>query len=165
MNNNEILRCIRSIFDFNHSKIISILGLAGLQISRDQVSAWLKKDEDPALQPCTDTELATFLNGLIIETRGPKEATQPEPEAEKKLTNNIVFMKLKIALNLQADDVLGILLLAGYEMSRHELSALFRKSDNKRYRECKDEVLLLFLKGLQMKYRDKPDAAEQAEPV
>lgn len=163
MNNNDILRRIRSIFDFNHSKIISILGLAGQQISRDQVSAWLKKDEDPALQPCTDTDLVTFLNGLIIETRGPKDATQSEPE--KKLTNNVVFMKLKIALNLQADDVLGILLLAGYEMSRHELSALFRKSNNKRYRECKDEVLLLFLKGLQMKYRDKSDSAEQAEPV
>jgi len=163
MNNNDILRRIRHSFDFNHAKIISILELAGHEATREQVSGWLKREDDPALLACSDTELTSFLNGLIIETRGRKEGVQPVPE--QRLTNNIVFMKLKIALNLQADEVLEILILAGYEMSRHELSALFRKSDNKHYRTCTDEVLNLFLKGMQIKYRDKPAVPEATQSV
>ena len=62
-------------------------------------------------------------------------------------------MKLKIALNLKADDVLGILDLANFRISKHELSAFFRRPDHKHYRECKDQILRNFLKGIQLKYR------------
>jgi len=164
MNNNDILRRVRYIFDFNHSKIISILALVGHKATREQVSGWLKKEDDPALLACSDVDLLAFLNGLIIETRGSKEGAQPGPA--QQLTNNIVFLKLRIALNMQTEDVLAVLLLAGYEMSRHELSALFRKANNKHYRVCKDEVLQLFLKGLQMKYHAQREVAvsEQLAP-
>ena len=67
---------------------------------------------------------------------------------------NSVFRKLKIALDLKADDVLDILGLANLRISKHELSAFFRKPDHKHYRECKDQVLRSFLKGVQLKYRD-----------
>ena len=62
---------------------------------------WLKKDDDPAYQQLSDLELATFLNGLIVEKRGKKDGPQPAPE--QKLNNNIIFMKLKIAFNLNAE--------------------------------------------------------------
>jgi uncharacterized protein YehS (DUF1456 family) len=62
-------------------------------------------------------------------------------------------MKLKIALNLQAEEVLIMLATAGFQMSKHELSAFFRKSTHKHYRECKDQILRNFLKGMQLKYR------------
>jgi uncharacterized protein YehS (DUF1456 family) len=62
-------------------------------------------------------------------------------------------MKLKIALNLKAEDVLGILELAEFRISKHELSAFFRKPGHKHYRECKDQILRNFLQGLQLKYR------------
>ncbi len=61
--------------------------------------------------------------------------------------------KLKIALNLQADEMLDIIGLTGFKMSKHELSALFRKPDNRQYRLCKDQILRNFLKGLQIKHR------------
>ncbi|HIE26465.1 TPA: DUF1456 family protein [Candidatus Poribacteria bacterium] len=151
MTNNDILRRIRYIFDFDDSKMIAIFSLAGHQVTRGQISDCLKKDDDPAYQECSDTQLAIFLNGLINDKRGKKEGPQPEPE--ERLTNNIIFMKLKIALNLKAEDVLVIMDLAGFPMSKPELSAFFRRPDHKHYRACKDQILRNFLKGVQYKYR------------
>ena len=152
MINNDILRRIRYTFDFSDSKMIAIFGLANLDVTRGQISDWLKKEDDPAYQNCTDTQLAIFLNGLINDKRGKKEGPQSEPE--KRLTNNIIFRKLKIALDLKTDDVLDILELANLRISKHELSAFFRKQDHKHYRTCKDQILRNFLKGVQLKYRD-----------
>ena len=156
MNNNDILRRIRYVFDFGDSKMIAIFDKAGHEVTRGQVSDWLKKDDDPAYQECSDTQLAIFLNGLINDKRGKREGAQPEPEA--RLNNNIIFMKLKIALNLKAEDVLEILELAEFRLSKHELSAFFRKSGHKHYRECKDQILRNFLQGMQLKYRDNADS-------
>jgi len=80
MNNNDILRRIRYTFDFNDLKMISIFGQADLQVTRAQISDWLKKDDDPACQKCSDTQLAVFLNGLINDKRGKREGPPPEPE-------------------------------------------------------------------------------------
>ena len=150
MTNNDILRRLRYTFDFSDSKMISLFGLANLEVTRGQVSDWLKKEDDPAYKNCPDTKLAIFLNGLIIERRGKREGAQPKPET--RLTNNIIFRKLKIALDLKADDVLEILDLANQHLSKHELSAFFRKPDHKHYRDCKDQILRNFLKGVQLKY-------------
>ncbi|MBC8182112.1 DUF1456 family protein [candidate division KSB1 bacterium] len=129
MTNNDILRRIRYTFDFSDSKMIVIFGLADYQVTREQISDWLKKDDDPAYQKCSDTQLAIFLNGLINDKRGKKEGLQPEPE--KRLTNNIIFRKLKIALGLKAEDVLEIMKRADFSLSKHELSAFFRKPGHK----------------------------------
>ena len=161
MTNNDIIRRIRYIFDFNDYRIIAIFALAEVEVTRELISNWLKKDEDPAYQACNDIMMATFLNGLILETRGKKEGPQPEPE--KRLTNNIVFMKLKIALNMQADAVLEMLESVGLKISKHELSALFRQPGHKHYRDCKDQILRNFLKGLQLKYRGNRSAYEEIE--
>ncbi len=151
MTNNDILRRIRYIFDFNDSKMIALFGLAGHQVTREQISDWLKKEDDPAFKKCLDIQLAIFLNGLIIDKRGKKEGPQPKPE--KHLTNNIIFMKLKIALNLKAEDILEILALADVRISKHELSAFSRKPGHKHYRDCQYQMLRNFLKGVQLKYR------------
>lgn len=151
MTNNDILRRIRYIFDFNDSKMITLFGLAGHQVTREQISDWLKKEDDTSFKKCLDAQLAVFLNGLIIDRRGKKEGPQPRPE--KYLTNNIIFMKLKIALNLKAEDILEILALADVHISKHELSAFFRKPGHKHYRDCQYQMLRNFLKGVQLKYR------------
>ena len=152
MTNNDVLRRIRYTFNFDDSKMIAIFALAGLEVTRAEISDWLKKDDDPDYKNCGDLQLATCLNGLIIEKRGKKDGPQPEPE--KTLNNNIIFRKLKIALNLQADDVISMIHKADFRISKHELSAFFRKPGHKHYRECKDQVLRYFLKGMQLKYRD-----------
>ena len=131
---------------------MAIFSQADLPVSRSELSDWLKKEEDPEQQPCEDRTLAGFLNGLINENRGKKEGVQRA--LEEVLDNNIIFMKLKIALDLRAEDVLRILGLADFEISKHELSAFFRKPGHKHYRECKDQILRNFLHGLQRQYRD-----------
>ncbi len=76
------------------------------------------------------------------------------PPPESHLTNNIILRKLRIALNLKDDDILEIMGLAGFRISKHELSAFFRKPEHKNYRVCKQQVLRNFLQGMQIKYRD-----------
>jgi len=151
MTNNDILRRIRYMFDFDDSKMMAVFGLAGLEVTRSEISDWLKKEDDADYRKCSDQQFATFLNGLIIEKRGKKDGPQPVPETH--LNNNTIFRKLKIALNLQADEVLKLVNQGDFHISKHELSAFFRKPGNRHYRECKDQVLRNFLKGLQLQYR------------
>ena len=151
MTNNDVLRRIRYIFDLNDNKMISIFALGGLDAPREQISDWLKKDDDKACKSCSDTQLAMFLNGFIESKRGKKEGDRPVPE--QKINNNIIFRKLNIALGLKSDEILAILILAGLHMSKHELSAFFRKQGHKHYRECKDQIMRNFLQGLQIQYR------------
>ncbi len=151
MTNNDILRRVRYIFDINDSKMIAIFGQADLEVTREQISDWLKKDEEATYQNLSDNQLAFFLNGFINEKRGKKDG--PQHEIEKRLTNNIIFMKLKIALNLRAEEILEIMAFTNLRISKHELSSFFRKPGHRHHRECKDQMLRNFLKGLQLKYR------------
>ena len=151
MNNNDVLRRIRYTFNFDDAKMIALFALGGAQVSRDEVSGWLKKSDDPDYRKCDDVQLATFLNGLIVEKRGKKDGPQAVPE--KQLNNNIILRKLKIALDLQADDVQALIKKPDFSLSNHELSAFFRKPGHKHYRECKDQVLRYFLSGMQNRYR------------
>ena len=151
MTNNDILRRIRYTFDLSDSAMIAIFGLADCQVTREQISDWLKKDDDPAYQRCSDTKFAIFLNGLINDKRGKREGAQPA--SERRLNNNIIFVKLKIALNLKAEDILEVMALADFPLGKHELSAFFRKPGHKHYRVCQDQILRNFLKGMQLKYR------------
>jgi len=153
MDNNDILRRIRYTFNFGDSKMIEIFGSADYIVTRAQVSDWLKKDDDPAFQVLNDNLLAIFLNGLINDKRGKKEGLQPIPE--KRLNNNIIFRKLRIALNLKDDDILEILKLANLRISKHELSAFFRNPNQDQYRACNDQILRNFLNGMQLKYHDE----------
>lgn len=151
MTNNDILRRLRYTLDLDDNKVIAIFNHVEYPVTREQISNWLKKEDDSDYKNCNDNQFAHFLNGLIIEKRGKKEG--PLPKAEKNLNNNLIFTKLKIAFNLKAEDVLAILEVADLQISKHELSAFFRKTDHKHYRSCKDQVLRNFVMGLQLKYR------------
>jgi uncharacterized protein YehS (DUF1456 family) len=151
MNNNDVLRRIRYIFDFADTKIVQIFSLVDVKIESKDVTRWLKKEDDPWILDCKDEQLATFLNGLIVSRRGKKEGPPPVPE--KVLNNNIILRKLKIALDYKSDDMLEILALADVTISEHELSAFFRKEGHKHYRECQNQILRNFLEGLRIKFR------------
>jgi len=164
MDLNDVLRRIRYTFDFDDQKMMEVFASGDLSVERVQVCAWLKPDEDPGFEPITDPQMAQFLNGLINAKRGRREGAQPVPE--ESLTNNMILMKLRIALNLQSDDVQAILRETGLVFSKHELSALFRKPGHKHYRYCEDQLLRNFLKGLQQRLRADTQEAEPApEPA
>ncbi len=153
MTNNDILRRIRYTFDFNDSKMIDLLNHEEHPVDREIMSDWLKKEEDESFKACNDMHLAIFLNNLIDDKRGKKEGAQPA--LEKHLTNNVILRKLKIALNLRDEDILEIMESVEFPISKHELSALFRKRGHKHHRVCKDQILRNFLKGMQLKFRPK----------
>ena len=131
--------------------MIEIFASADFKATEEQITTWLKKEEDDTFLQLSDTELAVFLNGFINFKRGKLDGEQPKPESH--LNNNMIFQKLRIALNLKAEDILDILQLANFRLSKHELSAFFRKPDNKNFRECKDQILRNFLLGLQCQLR------------
>jgi uncharacterized protein YehS (DUF1456 family) len=60
---------------------------------------------------------------------------------------------LMIAYSLKTDDVVEILKLADLRVGKSEISAFFRKSDHRNYRECKSQVLRNFLMGIQLKQK------------
>lgn len=166
MNNNDVLRRLRYNFELDDSDMIKLFGHCDVTVTRTEISAWLKRDDDPDLIEINDTNMAAFLNGFIVSKRGKQNGKTPEPE--KKLNNNIIFAKLKIALNLQSHEMLALLTLAGLPISKHELSAFFRKNSHKHYRTCKDQILRHFLKGIQMRYHDGielPEMPAQAKPA
>ncbi len=148
MTNNDIIRSIRYSFGLSNPEIIRIFALGGLSVTQEEAAVWFKKEEDPEFKPLNDLRLATFLNGLITWKRGKKEGEQPVPE--KKLNNNIILRKLKIALDLRDEEILEILGRSGRRISKHELSAFFRKPGQSQYRPCKDQILRNFLHGLKM---------------
>ncbi len=151
MTNNDILRRLRFSFDINDTKMIEIFAFGDCKTNRATISGNLKKEETDGYIRLSDYDFAKFLNGFIILHRGKQEGK--EPVAEKVLNNNIIFRKLKIALNLRDEDILQLLELAEYPISKHELSAFFRKPDSSKYRECKDQILRYFLIGLQKKHK------------
>lgn len=152
MTNNDILRRLKYIFRWEVPEIKELFESAEYPVDEEQIQSWLKREDEPDFLGCSDADLSMFLNGFINVRRGKKEGPQPGPVAF--LTNNIIFMKLKIALNLQADKVLELLAMGKLELSKHELSAYFRKPENKRYRECPGLVLDCLFQGLRMVYRD-----------
>jgi len=64
------------------------------------------------------------------------------------LTNNDILKKIRVALELKDEDIVKILKLADFEISKSELNALYRKPDQANYKECGDQLLRNFLNGL-----------------
>ncbi len=64
------------------------------------------------------------------------------------MTNNDIFKKLRVALQLKDDDIISILKLVDFKISKSELGAIFRKEDHPNYKDCGDQLLRNFLNGL-----------------
>ena len=139
------------MFKFTDLKMIDIFKQCEYEVSISDVTLWLKKEEDPLQVEISDLELATFLNGFIIEKRGKREG--PQPEAEVRLSNNMILRKMKIACDLKADDILDMCNAINKTIGKHELSAFFRKPDHRSYRPCMDQYLRNFFNALQLKLR------------
>ena len=162
MNNNDTLRRIRYALNFSDQQMVRVFGLGGETVTEAQVVLYLSREDDPDGDYCDDAVLGRFLDGLIIERRGPPPAGRPAPPPLRELTNNAKLKKLRVALNLHEDDMLAALKAGGHPMSRGELTALFRKPQHKHYRVCGDQVLRKFLNGLTKRMRPS-DASSDPE--
>ena len=150
MDSNQILYILRETFDLSDKELIDIFHLGGLTVTAKQLDQWFEDDDPANYADLPNDKLTMFLNGFIIHKRGQKEGSTPPPIQE--LNNNIVFKKIKIALNLQASDILEIFAKREIEMSNHQLSAMFRNPKQSQYRPCSDYTLKNFLLGMRQKY-------------
>ena len=81
------------------------------------------------------------------------------------MTNNDIFKKLRVALRLRDDEIVEILKLADFKLSKSELSAFFRKEDHPNYMDCGDQVLRNFLNGLVLHLRGTKEQSKDPGEV
>lgn len=155
MKNNDILRGLRYALNMSDTSVCKMMALTGLQQDKQNIIAMMKKDDEPGFVECSDETLLAYLDGLIIDRRGPAPASAGDATMRQFLDNNVVLRKLRIALELKDDDIMAIMELAGFCASKPEINALFRKPDHKNFRACGDQFLRNFLKGLSLKIRNQ----------
>ena len=76
------------------------------------------------------------------------------------MTNNDILKKLRVALKLRDEDIIEILMLVDFKVTKSEINALFRTEDHPNYKECGDQLLRNFLNGLII-YKRGPAADEK----
>ena len=79
------------------------------------------------------------------------------------MTNNDILKKLRVALKLRDDDIIEILKLVDFKVSKSELGALFRNEDHPHFMLCGDQLLRNFLNGLIIHMRGP--APEKGKPI
>ncbi len=81
------------------------------------------------------------------------------------MTNNDIFKKLRVALQLRDDQIVEILELVDFRISKAELGAFFRAEDHPNYKNCGDQVLRNFLNGLVIHLRGTKENPTNAKDV
>lgn len=153
MINNDVMRSVRFMLKLDDTRLAAIIKLGGGEVTRVQVTDFLKREDEPGYVLCDSQVMAHFLDGLIIFRRGRDESATPRP-VEKSVTNNTVLKKLRVAFELKEGDVLALMAATGFQVSKPELSALFRNPAHHNFRPCGDQFLRNFLKGLTERVRD-----------
>src|SRR5689334_13550032 len=135
MAHNELLRSIRDALNLDDAAMVRIFREAGREVGLSAIAAFLKKEDEDDYIPCSNPIMGFFLDGLIIHYRGKQEGkTAPAEKPLAELGNNAILKKLRIALDLKEDELVGIFKLAGIDMTKNELTALFRKPGHKHYK-------------------------------
>ena len=153
MINNDVLRSVRYALDLGDAKVVEIIKLAGCDIAQSDLANFLKKEDEDGFVECDDEVMVSFLDGLIIHKRGKMESKPDSDKKPERLTNNTILKKLRVAFELKEEGMHKVLELAGFSVSKPELSALFRTKGHKNYRACGDQLLRNFLKGLTIRHR------------
>lgn len=76
------------------------------------------------------------------------------------MSNNDIMKKLRVALQLRDDDIVKILELVDFRITKTELGAIFRNEDHPNFKPCGDQILRNFLNGLVI-YKRGPKKPEQ----
>jgi uncharacterized protein YehS (DUF1456 family) len=146
MLNNDILRSLRYTLKTNNQGLARLIALGETDVIEAQIAPWLRKEEEEGFERCPDIVLAALLNGLIYDKRGRDE--DAPLVLERRLNNNIVLKKLRIAFSLKTDDILAILTEQKFRVSMPEITAMMRAPEHKNFRECGDQFMRYFLRGL-----------------
>ena len=153
---NDILRRFRYALDINDRIMMDIFRLGQQPMDLSGLKDLLKKEDEEGAVVCSGKVLGSFLDGFIIYKRGRQDARGGQANRpDRQLTNNLILRKIRIALELREEDMLGILKFANITLSKSELSAFFRDKEHKNFKTCGDQVLRNFLNGLAVRYRER----------
>jgi uncharacterized protein YehS (DUF1456 family) len=147
LSTNEILYRIKKALALSEEDILKAYALEAYEMSEEHLDALLKRRQDTRFMLCSYEELGVFLDGLITLKRGPAPKKKSDDEMIA-LTNNLILKKLRIALELKEPEIEIIFGLADVELSKQQLASLFRKEGHKNFKQCTDELLMVFLEGL-----------------
>jgi Protein of unknown function (DUF1456) len=64
------------------------------------------------------------------------------------LSNNDILKKIRVALSLRTEEVIHILSLVDFKITKGALGDLYRHEDHPNYQEAGDQILRNFLNGL-----------------
>lgn len=149
MNTNAILRKITQSLALDIPALQAIFASVDIDLTEKELGNLLKTDYEPRFEVLPEYVLALFLNGYIDRCRGKKAGQEPEVIAKTaKISNNDVLKKLRIAHNLQEQQVREALKLVTIELTKSDLSALFRKPGHPQFKTCDDELVLDFIEGV-----------------
>jgi len=81
------------------------------------------------------------------------------------MTNNDILKKLRVALMLRDDEIVEILSLVDFRISKAEIGAFCRKEGHPKYKECGDQVLRNFLNGLVLHLRGTKEEPKDPKEV
>ena len=155
MDKNRIFQKIKDILKVDKDTIYDIFILSGYQIPRKRVDGYLKARDDKEFLDIGYESFGHFLDGLIIYKRG--ENYKKKAQNSERLTNNKILKKLRVAFELKESDIFAIFKSVGIDITKGELSSLFRSEDHKKFRYCPDSILELFLDGLDI-YLNKKES-------
>jgi uncharacterized protein YehS (DUF1456 family) len=147
MTNNDTLRRLRYALNRNDLAIAEITSKSGRETTEAEVVNWLKLEDEPGFVELPDKDLCSFLDGLIVEKRGPHPSGNV-PEPLEFLSNNEILKKLRIAYNLKSDDMLAVFKKAEFVVSNAELGSFSRRADHPKFAKCPEQALRKFIKGL-----------------
>ena len=149
MRTNDIFRKLVQSLPLTVAQVQALFAVSDIDLSEKDVANLLKTDYQPGFEAMPEYILLIFMNNFIDQKRGKKADAQPEIiEKHHKVSNNDVLKKLRIAFNLHEQDVRDALKLATIELTKSDLSALFRKPGHVNYKACDDGLVLDFIEGL-----------------
>lgn len=155
MRHDDVIKSIRYMLNFSNAKIAEILQLGGFNPTREDLEHIFRDvnpESEDEKEDVSDELMAHFLDGLIYFKRGKSDKHPPRP-IKTPVTNNDVLKKLRVVFKLREEQIFSILKSVDFRVSSSELSALFRDEQHRNYRECGDQLLRYFLRGLTLKYR------------
>ena len=149
MRTNDIFRKLTQSLPLSVEQVQALFAESDIDLTDKEVGNLLKTDYQPGFEAMPEYILLIFLNNLIDQKRGKKIDAQAEVvEKHHKVSNNDVLKKLRIAFNLHEQDVRDALKLVTIELTKSDLSALFRKPGHVHFKACDDELVLDFIQGL-----------------
>lgn len=152
MTNNEVMISVRYTLDIKNQEVVQLIKDGGSELSVLDVVNYLKSEQEEGYVKCPTEIIHAFLDGLILQRRGPSDASAKK-YSTRDINNNIVLRKLRIAFEMKDTDMIATLKSAGVSVSKGEISALFRAPDHKHFMMCGDQFLRNFLRGLTLKFR------------